>query len=177
MSARGGYDIAELAVDAAPRSSVSINCTTSSVSLLMSNGAPSSVDAPMPRLSSRTSSLTQARRLMNAGPSGRESVKKQQRSPLSDALVGNSPAIDRDRRHRLSARRHIDLQSRPLFPVLVELGFHSRLDFFVEWPVVFERFLGGIAALRELSAFVIQPGTTFLDDLFFQRKIEKRAGR
>ena len=60
--------------------------------------------------------------------------------------------------------------------LLIELGFHSGLDLFVECPIILERFLGRIAALGELSAFVIQPRTAFLDDLFFERKIEQRAG-
>ena len=37
---------------------------------------------------------------------------------------------------------------RVLFPVFVELCFDGRLDFFVERPIILQRFLGRIAALR-----------------------------
>src|SRR5712691_4429513 len=64
-----------------------------------------------------------------------------------------------------------------LFFIFVQLGLHRGLDFFVERLVVFQDFFRRIAPLRQLRAFVIQPRTTLLDDLFFQRKIEKRAGQ
>src|SRR5438094_3156919 len=59
----------------------------------------------------------------------------------------------------------------------VEACFDRRLNFFVESLVVFQHFLRRIAALRQLCALIVQPGTAFFDDLFFQRKIEQRAGR
>ncbi len=59
----------------------------------------------------------------------------------------------------------------------VEPGFDRRLNFFVERLVVLQNFLRGIAALSELGALIVQPGTTFFNDLFFQCEIEKCAGR
>src|SRR5438132_791901 len=63
------------------------------------------------------------------------------------------------------------------FFVLVELRFDSRLDFLVKRLVVLQNFFRGVPALGKLSAFIIQPGTAFFDDLFFQREIEQGAGR
>ena len=60
---------------------------------------------------------------------------------------------------------------------LVEPGFHCRLNFFVQRLVVLQNFFRSITALGKLCALVVQPGTTFLDNLFFQGEIEQRAGR
>src|SRR4029450_2694869 len=64
-----------------------------------------------------------------------------------------------------------------LFLVFVDFGFDRRLDFFVERLVVFQNLFRRVAALGELCTLIIQPGTTFFDDLFFQREIEQRASR
>ncbi len=64
-----------------------------------------------------------------------------------------------------------------LLLLFLELRLNGGFDFFVERGIVFQRFLRRIAALRQLRAFVVQPGTAFLDDLFFEREIEQRAGR
>src|SRR6266498_3666057 len=62
-----------------------------------------------------------------------------------------------------------------LFFVFVQLCLDGGFDLFVQGAVVLEDFLCRVAALRQLGAFVTQPGTTLLDDLFFQCKIEESA--
>ena len=110
------------------------------------------------------------------------------RPPSTGIVAIGSPAIvqmsgaptkaaRRQSPSRQTADRHVDLRSLKSGPIFVQLRFHCRLDLFVERAIIFEHFLGRITALRELCAFVIQPGASLLDDLFFQRKIEKRAGR
>src|SRR2546423_7781452 len=64
-----------------------------------------------------------------------------------------------------------------LFFFFVEPGFDRGLDLFVERGVVFQRVFAGIATLGKLSAFVAEPRASLLDNLFFERKIEERAGR
>src|SRR5436189_27863 len=60
-----------------------------------------------------------------------------------------------------------------LFLFFVEARFDRRHNFFVEGLVVLQHFLRRIAALRQLCALIVQPGTAFFDDLFFQRKMEQ----
>src|SRR6266481_865689 len=65
---------------------------------------------------------------------------------------------------------------RELALVFVELRFNGGLDLVVKRLVVLQNFFRDVAALSKLRPFVIQPGTPLLDDLFFQRHVEKRAG-
>jgi len=51
--------------------------------------------------------------------------------------------------------------------LFVQLRFHCRLDLFIERAIILQDFFGGITALSELCAFVIEPGTALFDDLFF----------
>src|SRR6266542_2653274 len=60
--------------------------------------------------------------------------------------------------------------------VFVQLCLDGGFDLFVQGAVVLEDFLCRVAALRQLAAFVTQPGTTLLDNLFFQCKIDESAG-
>src|SRR6266540_4304906 len=62
-----------------------------------------------------------------------------------------------------------------LFFVFVQLCLDGGFDLFVQGAVVLEDFLCRVAPLSQLGAFVIQPGTALLDDLFFQCKIEESA--
>ena len=83
-------------------------------------------------------------------------------SPGSTGVTQTSNLIRRWRQIRnaeksaLRPRRCVS--HRVILPfVLVELHFEGSLDFLVERLIVFQHFFGGIAALRQLGALVVQP--------------------
>ena len=57
-----------------------------------------------------------------------------------------------------------------------ELCFHGGLDLSIEGVVAFEDFLGGVAALGELAAFVADPRAALLEDFLFEGEVEEAAG-
>src|SRR5439155_810588 len=98
---------------------------------------------------------------------------------LLSNLIGTAPPIRGDTfaRARCSRVSNKSAVATSLVFFFVEPGLDSRLDFFVKRFVVFQNFLGSVAALGKLRPLIIQPGTAFFDDLFFQREIEQGAGR
>ena len=65
-----------------------------------------------------------------------------------------------------------------LFPkgVGLEGGLHRLLDLGVERGVGLEQILRGIATLGDVVPLVAHPGTTLLDDVLLERKIQQGAG-
>ena len=68
------------------------------------------------------------------------------------------------------------MAGRDLAFLFVQLRFDGRLNLVVKRLVVLQNFFRSVPALGKLRPFIIQPGTPLLDDLFFQRDIEKSAG-
>ena len=56
-----------------------------------------------------------------------------------------------------------------------ELFFDEAFDLRIERGVVAENFLGGVAALSDLGAFVAEPGAALLDDFLFKGEVEEAA--
>src|SRR6202030_114102 len=65
-----------------------------------------------------------------------------------------------------------------LFPssgFLVERGFYSDFELIIQRLIGSKRLLGGVSSLSQLLPFIRDPRSAFFEDVFLQRKVQKRA--
>ena len=83
----------------------------------------------------------------------------------------DADAKQKHKRDAKDSREHVVLRA-PLLLVLLEFCSHRRFDFVVKRAVISKYIFRSITSLRQLGAFVIQPGTALFDDLFLESEIE-----